>query len=50
MLSVTVRLKDKIVVVLPMIGATNVGVTVFAPFSDTVVPETCVQAYEIIFA
>lgn len=33
-----------------MIGATNVGVIEFAPDNNTVVPETCVQAYEIMVA
>jgi len=50
MLSVTVRLKDKVVVVLVMMGAVNVGVIVFAPLINTVVPESCVQAYEIMVA
>jgi hypothetical protein len=46
-LSVTVRLNTRAVAT---VGAVKVGTAVFAPVSIAVVPETSVQAYEIIVA
>ena len=44
-LSVTVRLNDRDVVT---VGAVNVGVAVFAPFSETGVPDVCTHEYDTI--
>ena len=44
-LSVTVRLNIRDVVT---VGAVNVGVAVFAPVSDTGVPDVCTHEYDTI--
>jgi hypothetical protein len=46
-LSVTVRLNVRDVAA---VGAVNVGVAVFAPFNDTVVPDVCTHEYDTIVA